>query len=248
MVIYEHQIEGKHTMPQPQKSAAARVHDLQVFHGIVHNVANYPAYTDRLPARERRQLIDTPLKKDFSPPEQAYLRAHTARRDSYADTHKAADEAVRAALPRYPDNEAERLWSSQQTWASEHSKALAKEVTTPRFADHLRGQVMQRTGQWLGPEAEGFLTRESQPHLYARVGAVALRNEFKGKSFHLFDADAVLESSLDRSEASAVRDLLINDGLLAGYDHTLQVNPQAVEHLSRQEIYTPPHNIIVPRF
>lgn len=233
-------------MSQPQ-SHKARAHDLQLFHGIVQNIANHPAYTSRLPHREQKQLVDTPLKKDLSPLEQVYLRAHAARQSAYADTYAAADEAVQAELPAYPDNEAERLWSAQSVWASQHRKALAAEVTTPRFASHFRDQVVHRTGHWLGLEAESFLAAEHQPHLYARVGALALHKEFKGEGFPMIVLDDVLGTSLDTTQVSAVRDVLTNDGVLVGDTYALQVNPYAVGQLNAQEIYVPPRrDTVVP--
>lgn len=234
----------------PKKPEAVRAHELRLYHDIVHHAANNPVYIRPLSRGDQRQQANTPLKKALSPAEKAYLRAHAVRQEAYADTHKAADAAVRARLPEYPDSHDEHYWAARTRWDASHKQAMAQEITTPRFAIHLRNQVMQRTGgHLLAPGAEAFLTERHQAHLYARTGALALGKEFKGDSFHTFSLNNVLEMSLDNQQSDAVRDLLIDDGVLDSDPERviLKVNPVAVEQLSRQPVYVPPRNHVAPR-
>lgn len=231
-----------------QRLEAPHTRDLHTFHNIVQNTANHPAYTRPLPRREQKQFSNTPLKKVFSPAEQAYLRAHAVRQEAYAATRNAADEAVRAKLPEYPDSFDERYWSSQTAWASKYDSAMAHEVNTPRFATHLRSQIMQRTGgHLLAPVSEAFLAKRRQAYLYARTGALALYKEFgPNGTFNPFTLEQFFEKSMERDEAEAVQNVLVNDHVLHSEGSTMQVNTQAAEQLKHQQVYVPPQ-IRVPR-
>jgi hypothetical protein len=223
------------------KSNAARIHEQQTFQDTASRVYQNPVFTGDLPRKERKQLTARPLTRAFTPVEQAYLRAHNLRRQAYTETYEAASKVVTAGMPPMPSREDELAWSSQQGWTARHKETMDREVRSPRFAAHLNWNVLHRSNQWLGQEAEGFLTEKQQPHLYARTGALALAKTFNnGEAFHEFGLDDALRSSLDRLEAGAVRDLLVSDGVLDREGFNLRVNHLAVSKLVQLPLYVPP--------
>lgn len=228
-------------LPANPNSLVVHPRNLQVYHGIHHGITNNPAYSRPLSRSEQARLSDSPLKRGLSDQEKIYLRAHAERRGAYDDTFAAADKAVQATFPQMPSVADEHLGHAQQTWAKKRSEAMQQQIVSPRFVNHLGNRIVQRTGQFLGDEAENFLISERQPYMYARIGALALESEFKGRTFHSWDLNDALESSLTRQESDQVRNILVQDGALLRDRETLKVNQAAVEWLSRTPVYTLPN-------
>ncbi|HEX8762770.1 MAG TPA: hypothetical protein VF733_03340 [Candidatus Saccharimonadales bacterium] len=231
-----------------KKYSQERHHEQRLFQKTAWDAAHNPLYTGPVvDRRERKQLTSNPLKQNFSPDEQAYLRAHKLRREAHDATKALARKEIAQWIGPSPSDKDEVLWSSQQAWANHAHDLLKQEIAGPRFAQHLSLEVGRRTGgQWFHPAAESFLARQEQPHLYARVGVLALAREFGDRQFHNSEVDNVLGLSLRRDYADQVVDLLVHDQVLKPDSFYLSVDMDAAHHLSQQPVYLPPR-VVLPQ-